>query len=95
MSDDDATLMLKNLVILQQEAINSLATEFYQQTEAYVQQFGQLPLSQEPCDAVHEARITLRTLSSFSEGCTVSPVISEATKKHDGADMAATSAAHL
>jgi hypothetical protein len=87
--------MLKNLMILQHEAVKALVTEFHQQTEAYVQQFGVHPLSQEPFDAFHEARIALRSLPSLAEGCTVSPVMLEATKKHCGADMAATSADEL
>ncbi|KAL3662946.1 hypothetical protein V7S43_011892 [Phytophthora oleae] len=91
--------LLQNLLILQLEAVKALVTEYHQQTEAYVQQFHQLPFSQEDAEAAHDARITLRNISSTSpslaEGCAVSAVILEATKKHCGVDMSATSPEHL
>ncbi|KAG7390028.1 hypothetical protein PHYPSEUDO_008990 [Phytophthora pseudosyringae] len=91
--------LVKNLLILQCEAVKRLVHEYHQQTEAYVQQFGQLPLSQEPADAEHDARITLRRLAtaspSLAEGCAVSEVILAATKRHCGVDMCATSPEHL
>uniref|UniRef100_H3HCY5 PH domain-containing protein n=1 Tax=Phytophthora ramorum TaxID=164328 RepID=H3HCY5_PHYRM len=55
--------LLKNLLILQHEAVKALVTEFHQHTEAYVQQFGRLPLAQEPAQAAHDARIPLRSSS--------------------------------
>ncbi|OWZ18766.1 hypothetical protein PHMEG_0007093 [Phytophthora megakarya] len=87
--------MLKNTLLLQLEAVKRLTTEFHQHTEAYVQQFGHLPLSKEPAEAEHAPRIALRSLPtatpSLADGCTVSEVIQEATKKHCGTDMCATS----
>ncbi|TDH68205.1 hypothetical protein CCR75_008097 [Bremia lactucae] len=91
--------VLNNLIILQLEGVKRLATEYHQQTEAYVQQFGIMPFAQEPADPAHEARITLRSLASASpslaEGCAVSEVILDATKKHCGANMCATSPDNL
>ncbi|CEG41677.1 uncharacterized protein PHALS_12013 [Plasmopara halstedii] len=89
----------KNLLILQLEGIKRLVNEFHQQTEAYVQQFGYLPLSKEPAEAAHNARIALRSLASASpsiaEGCAVSEIIRDATQKHCGVDMCATSPENL
>ncbi|GMF16322.1 unnamed protein product [Phytophthora lilii] len=91
--------LLKNLLVLQHEAVKALVAELHQHTEAYVQQFGQLPLTQQPADAAHDARIALRSLASASpslaDGCAVSDVILAATKQHCDAEMCATSAAHL
>ncbi|GMF49212.1 unnamed protein product [Phytophthora fragariaefolia] len=91
-----AAELLKNLLILQHEAVKALVAEYHQHTEAYVQQFGVLPLSQEPAEAAHDARIALRSSTSASaslaDGCAVSDVILSATKKHCDADMRATSA---
>ncbi|KAG1708669.1 hypothetical protein DVH05_022298 [Phytophthora capsici] len=91
--------LLQNLLILQLEAVKALVTEYHQQTEAYVQQFHLLPLSKEDAEAAHDARITLRTLSSTSpsltDGCAVSAVIQDATMKYCDKDMCATSPASL
>ncbi|RMX67970.1 hypothetical protein KXD40_005438 [Peronospora effusa] len=87
--------MLKSVLVLQLEAVKTLVIEYYQQTEAYVQQFGHLPLSHDPMDAAHDARIALRTLPALAESCVVSEVILMATKNHCGGDMCATSADHL
>lgn len=91
--------VLKNLLILQLESVKRLVNEYHQQTEAYVQQFGYLPLSQDPAEAAHDARIVLRSQASSSpslvEGCAVSEIIRDATKKHCGADMCVTSPEHL
>ncbi|EGZ21619.1 hypothetical protein PHYSODRAFT_557575 [Phytophthora sojae] len=87
--------LLTNLLILQHEAVKALVAEYHQQTEAYVQQFDQLPLTQEPAQAAHETRIALRsstsTSPSLADGCAVSEVILAATKKHCDVDMCATS----
>ncbi|POM63804.1 Hypothetical protein PHPALM_20749 [Phytophthora palmivora] len=99
MSANTTTEMLKNALVLQLEAVKRLVTEYHQQTEAYIQQFGHLPLSQQPAEAEHVVRITLRNLTSSSpslaEGCAVSEVILDATKKHCDVDMCATSPEHL
>ncbi|KAH7469060.1 hypothetical protein PRIC1_013945 [Phytophthora ramorum] len=91
--------LLKNLLILQHEAVKALVTEFHQHTEAYVQQFGRLPLAQEPAQAAHDARIPLRSSSlaspSLADGCAVSEVILTATKQHCDVNMRATSPDHL
>ncbi|CAH0475010.1 unnamed protein product [Peronospora belbahrii] len=87
--------MLKSVLVLQLEAIKALVIEYHQQTEAYVQQFGHHPLSQDPMDAAHDARIVLRPLPSLAENCIVSEVIVEAIKKHCGGEMCATSVEHL
>lgn len=87
--------MLTSVLVLQLEAVKALVTEYHQQTEAYVQQFGHLPLSREPVVAAHDARIALRSLPSLAEGCVVSEVILAATKKYCGENMCATSADHL
>ena len=87
--------MLTSVLVLQLEAIKALVTEYHQQTEAYVQQFGHLPLSNEPVDAAHDARIALRPLPSLAEGCVVSEVILAATKSHCSQTMCATSPADL
>ncbi|KAG6574618.1 Histone-lysine N-methyltransferase [Phytophthora cinnamomi] len=91
--------LLKNLLILQHEAVKALVAEYHQHTEAYVQQFGQLPLSQEPAQAAHDARIALRSSTSASpslaDGCAVSDVILAATKQHCDVDMSAASADSL
>ncbi|KAE8894217.1 hypothetical protein PF005_g23441 [Phytophthora fragariae] len=94
-----STELLKNLLILQLEAVKALVAEYHQHTEAYVQQFGKLPLSQEPTEAAHDARIALRSSTSASpslaDGCAVSEVILAATKQHCDVDMCATSADSL
>ena len=89
------TEMLKSVLVLQLEAVKALVVEYHQQTEAYVQQFGHLPLSHHPMDAAHDARIALRTLPALAENCVVSEVILEATKLHCGGDVCATSADQL
>ncbi|KAI9905495.1 hypothetical protein PsorP6_014340 [Peronosclerospora sorghi] len=89
------TDILKNVLVLQLEGIRALISEYHQQTEAYVQQFGYLPLSREPVEAAHDARIALRPLPSLPETCAVSEVILDATKKHCGSEMGARSADHL
>uniref|UniRef100_A0AAV1T6S4 Uncharacterized protein n=1 Tax=Peronospora matthiolae TaxID=2874970 RepID=A0AAV1T6S4_9STRA len=87
--------ILTSVLVLQLEAIKALVTEYHQQTEAYVQQFGHMPLSNEPIYAAHDARIALRSLPSLAEGCVVSEVILAATKSHCGQNMCATSTTDL
>ncbi|KAG7398428.1 hypothetical protein PHYBOEH_011130 [Phytophthora boehmeriae] len=91
--------MLKNLLILQHQAAKTLIVEYHQQTEAYVQQFKRLPVSQDPAEAAHDAKIPLRELNSASpsltDGCAVSELILQATKDNCGADVCATSPDHL
>ncbi|KAK1938084.1 hypothetical protein P3T76_009234 [Phytophthora citrophthora] len=87
--------VLRHLLILQHKAVETLVTEYHQQTEAYVQQFNLLPLSREDAESAHDARITLRSTSSsapsLTECCAVSTVIQEATKKYCDREMRATS----
>ncbi|RLN90168.1 hypothetical protein BBJ28_00011778 [Nothophytophthora sp. Chile5] len=89
-SDAGSLDLLKNLLILQHQAVKALIVEVHQQTEAYIQQYDRHPFTQQVAAAAHADKVPLRELSTSAfaqtDGCVVSALVQEAIKAACDAD---------